>query len=320
MAQRLTVIPADIVTNGMPLVPTVGFVPGLFKDLAATGRNSVWLSAAEAIDGFGGVALAISAAAAPDANDGDPHEPVALMQATPFTTTPASMDAPRPYPVRERTPVHVLQARIRRWQPDLAVDTDTYRAAVLLLAGLEYGQNLDLLARRTSFTRAFVAKAARRLIDNGVWQGGRTVVEWDLGEQASSAFWNDVGVAEGKLCRRMNEDGTIEWAPPGFWNKSYQYDDDDADARLDTVYHDAGRRTAETIPLADERVGSNQPGAAAGEAVPATAPVSSTTPPASTQPPAPATRPAPPQDSAEPTSDAQPPSLMEIFSDAVWIR
>jgi hypothetical protein len=308
------------VETGSTLAKTVDIGIDFATETALSGRNSVWLSAADAVDGHGEWALAL-ASAPPNADPIPIPDPIAPMQVTPFPSNPASMDAPRPYPTRERTPVHVLQARVRRWNPDLPVDTDTYRAAVLLLAGLEYGQNLDLLARRTSLARAFVAKAARRLIDNGVWQGGKTVVDWDLGEQASPSFWNDVAVAEGRLCRRIAEDGTIEWAPPGFWNKSYQYADADAQSRLDTVYHDAGRRGDETIPLADERVADNgqaeAPQSGATAATPAPAPTNAVPAPSS-------------PDSGNGNGNGngngdghtgeQPPSLMEIFSDAVWIR
>jgi hypothetical protein len=323
----------EIVDPGMTLASAIGFVSTVPTDSAASGRHSVWLSAADAVDGFA-IALAAAPAALASGNDGTPKEAVALMQATPFSSNPGSMDAPPPYPTRERTPIHVLQARVRRYNPELAVDSDTYRAAVLMLAGLEYGQNLDLLARRTSFARAFVAKAARRLIDNGVWQGGRTVVEWSLAEEPSQAFWNDVAVAEGKLCRRMTEDGSIEWAPAGYWNKSYQYVDAGAAARLDTVYHDAGRRPTEPVPLADERVTDTAETGNAGPA-PATGPVASNGAPPAANP-----QPADTAADADPATGSvndgsssngagagangqpgeEPPTLSEIFSDAVWIR
>jgi hypothetical protein len=240
------------------------------------------------------------------------------------------MDSPGPVPARGRSTLAAIHARIRKYNSDVAVGSDTHRAAVLLLAGAEYGQNIDQLARRIGIDRSFVAKAARRLIDNGVWQAGRTVAEWGAHDEATVAFWNDVAVAEGKLCRRTAADGSIEWAPAGYWNKSYQFVDPGAQSKLSAVYHNPGDRPSEPVPLAAERAGDQNLTSAVE---PGSPPASTTTDPAASA----ASESAPgspaPADSTSPDSgsgtegghedDEQkppPPSLMEIFSDAVWIR
>ncbi len=137
-----------------------------------------------------------------------------------------------------RSSVDSLQQRIREHNPELDQHSSAFMASVLLLAALEYGQNVDILARRTGYDRGFVARCARRLIDNGVWAGGRTISEWSPHDVASSAFWNDVAVAEGKLCRRINGGGQIEWAAPGHWQKSYDFVDASTDLPVTTVYRD----------------------------------------------------------------------------------
>jgi hypothetical protein len=133
-----------------------------------------------------------------------------------------------------------LEARIRRYNSDLEKDSVTFRVAVILLAGLEYGHNIDRISRRTGCERAFVARVARRLTDNGVWNAGVTVADWSSTDEASGTFWNDVAVAEGKMCRRIGPTGQIEWAPAGFWNKSFHYVEQEDDAGLSTLYLDAG--------------------------------------------------------------------------------
>lgn len=146
-----------------------------------------------------------------------------------------------PTPMRTvppRASIAELEARIRRYNSDIDASSSTFRAAVLLLAGIEYGLNIDALSHRTSYPRAFVAQCARRLIDNGVWRDGRIVSDWSPADEASGAFWNDVAVAEGKLCRRETADGEIEWAPPGYWNKTYDFIDSSAGKRLGTTYRD----------------------------------------------------------------------------------
>jgi hypothetical protein len=146
-----------------------------------------------------------------------------------------------------RASVQSLESRIRRYNSDIDAGSDTFRAAVLLLASLEYGQNVELLARRTGYPHSFVAKCARRLIDNGVWSEGRMVASWSPQDEASGAFWNDVAVAEGKLCRRANADGEIEWAPAGYWKKSYEFIES-TDQPLSAVYRDP----AQPAPAAEQ--------------------------------------------------------------------
>jgi hypothetical protein len=133
-----------------------------------------------------------------------------------------------------------FEASIRRYNSDLEPDSVSFRAAVILLAGLEFGHNIDRIARRTGYDRAFVARVARRLTDNGVWKAGVTVADWSSSDEASGTFWNDVAVAEGKMCRRIGAGGQIEWAPAGFWNKDFQYVASDEN-ELSTQYRDASQ-------------------------------------------------------------------------------
>jgi len=228
-------------------------------------------------------------------------------------------------PVRtRRVEVSVFEARIRHYNSDLQSDDPAFRAAVILLAGLEFGHNIDLLARRTGYDRGLVARIARRLIDNGVWKSGVTIADWSSADEASGTFWNDVAVAEGKMCRRLGPDGRIEWAPAGFWNKNFGFVDPGADQRLATLYLDpskpqaAAQKTAssETSPEAAEPAAQ-----AAAESVPADqAPAK----PDSAIPDAGAGS----RDEGSDKADAPPaagkrngevPSLDDLFGDVVWI-
>jgi hypothetical protein len=136
--------------------------------------------------------------------------------------------------------VRDLEEMLRGYEASGDPRSERYQSALILLASTMYGQNVDLLARRTGIPRPLVSRVARRLIDNGVWQSGSTAVSWAVGEEPGEAFWNDVGVAEGRMCRRNGTDGETEWAPAGFWNKSFQFVDPEADGRLSSTYHNAG--------------------------------------------------------------------------------
>ncbi len=124
--------------------------------------------------------------------------------------------------------------------PTLEPNSPTFRCAVLLLAAERIGQNIDRLARFSGYPREFVAKCARRLCDNGVWRNGQTVYNWDeacLADDAiRRAFWADVAVAEGRMCRRENGHGGIEWAQAGCWIKSYEDDGGRIDPGASTQY------------------------------------------------------------------------------------
>jgi len=158
-----------------------------------------------------------------------------------------------------------FEARIRRYNADLEPTSLAYRAAVILLAGQEFGHNIDRIARRTGYPGSLVSQVARRLIDNGVWNAGVTVADWSGSEHASGSFWNDVAVAEGKMCRRIGPGGSIEWAPAGFWNKSFQFVDPEADNSLSTLYHDAGASpTGEATADGEPTVDAETDGVVAG--------------------------------------------------------
>lgn len=109
-------------------------------------------------------------------------------------------------------------------RPDLNPDTATYQAALVLLVGGSVRFNVDRIARIAGLDRTFVARAVRRLVDNGVWLNGETVREWDERE-LGPAFWRDVAVAEGNLYRRVSESGELEWGFPGSWWKAYDFGD-----------------------------------------------------------------------------------------------
>ncbi|MGH7502017.1 MAG: hypothetical protein ACREL7_09690 [Longimicrobiales bacterium] len=160
--------------------------------------------------------------------------------------------------------MEAIADRIRRYNSDISPSSDTFRAACLLLSALEFGQNIDVLSRRTGLDRGFVARCARRLIDNGVWKGGETAAEWSSADEASGTFWNDVAVAEGKMCRRVVAGGKVEWAPAGYWNKSFHFTDPEADTRLVNKYLDPDASVPETSPDPDQKLSDDSTGAGTG--------------------------------------------------------
>jgi hypothetical protein len=155
----------------------------------------------------------------------------------------------QPTPAPAQAPVcpdeSACAGRASRARRDLAPGDPLLRAAELLLAAPGTRFNIDLLTRRTGFSRPFVAACARRLYDNGVWRDGRDHYAADGPEDAR--FWDDAAVALGTLCRRSGPAGH-EWAPPGIWSKPYDYVGAPCSAGLAIAYQDASAPPDEAWP------------------------------------------------------------------------
>ncbi len=205
--------------------------------------------------------------------------------------------------------------RVRAFGIEAPRGSDAYQVALILVASVELGHNVERLARRTGSPRPLVSKAARRFIDNGVWSEGRTVGQWIADPAAHDAFQRDVEVGLGKLLRRVGPSGRMEWAEPGNWTKSF-----DPDAQTESpaaTYVDAPPQPAEPIALAEE-LEADQPAAPP-------APARTETRSTATPPPAEAADDASPaqepDDSDPPDEDQEPaPSLDEVFAGTVWLR
>ncbi len=111
---------------------------------------------------------------------------------------------------------------LARLAPDLEETSSMYRAGMVILLSQVVGQGVHKLARVLGYPTEFVARCARRLVDNGVWPDDLACLEGE-GEEAIESFWFDVGVAEGKLCRRRDETGKLQWAPAGHWWKDFDF-------------------------------------------------------------------------------------------------
>jgi hypothetical protein len=116
-----------------------------------------------------------------------------------------------------------VRARIALLDPALEQGSPSHEAALILVTAASIGQNIDRISRFTALPRELVARCARRLVDNGVWHEGNTVCRWLDTSGESESFRGDVAVAEGRLCRRITDEGEMEWAPQGYWRKHYDY-------------------------------------------------------------------------------------------------
>jgi hypothetical protein len=81
------------------------------------------------------------------------------------------------------------------------------RMAMLVMSAAAVGRNIDRLARITQIERETVAKFCRRLFDADIDPA-------EIGT-AHRDFWNVVGLAEGRLARRVDDMGRTEWVPVG---------------------------------------------------------------------------------------------------------
>lgn len=112
---------------------------------------------------------------------------------TPKQTTPAALSSSD------------LLARIREGikssDPNVNEDDESYKAAAVLLAAINVGQNQSKIVKLLGYPRALVAKFAYNLKKSGVWKNGKTYAEWNDPENGGIAFWMDVCVAQGLMER-----------------------------------------------------------------------------------------------------------------------
>lgn len=93
-----------------------------------------------------------------------------------------------------------IKQEVRRMDKDLTETESAFRTAVIMLAALSVGQNINKLAAFTKLPKEFVRERAAALRANGIWQNGKTNAEW-FEENGGIAFWMDVACAEGLLQR-----------------------------------------------------------------------------------------------------------------------
>ena len=146
-------------------------------------------------------------------------------------------------------PLEKLRKQIAWLRTEVDPESSRFGAAVLLLSSAVLEQNIDKLARFTGLPREFVARCARRLVDNGVWRNGALVTSWKDPAADRSDFWRDVEVAEGKLCRRLGDGERPEWAPPGEWWKSYDFTERKSEVGIVAKYETRQRWSPEPDPM-----------------------------------------------------------------------
>ncbi len=97
--------------------------------------------------------------------------------------------------------IDTIRKEVARLDPKLDVESDGYKAAVVLLSSLQVGPNIKRTAKFAQYPRAKVARFSRNLRKSGVWRGGKLYVEWFEEKNGGIAFWMDVCVAEGLMAR-----------------------------------------------------------------------------------------------------------------------
>ena len=98
-------------------------------------------------------------------------------------------------------------------------DEAGYRTAIVLLAALELGPNVDALSRFTGYSPAFVREIAWRSVEAGLWTDDDVCYEhWFThdGQVKCIAFWTDTLVAEISPLQVSEEDGAYR-----YWSKKH---------------------------------------------------------------------------------------------------
>ena len=153
-----------------------------------------------------------------------------------MSLTVSSAPRARPHrPVSARSRAELLDL-LRSLDPALAPESPAGVGALVLLAGLQMEHNVVKIAHFLGCEPSLVSRCARRLIDNGVWSGGETICAWSAEGGNLRFLWMDVDVGAGKLCRRSDPEGRLQWAPQGQWWKSFEHVRS-GEPEFETLYH-----------------------------------------------------------------------------------
>ena len=90
-----------------------------------------------------------------------------------------------------------------------AEETDSYKAALVLLSAMFWGPDTTRLAEVTQLSRTFIATIRERMIRAELWTESVTQYDhWFVGDCdiRPGCFWADVLVAEGLAVRRWVEE------------------------------------------------------------------------------------------------------------------
>lgn len=94
-----------------------------------------------------------------------------------------------------------IVAEIKRMDPKLDPDGDSFKAAVCLISALNVGAKAKSVAGFTGYPMQLVKKFSSRLIGSGIWVRGKTCCGWNDANTGAIAFWCDVNVAMGLMSR-----------------------------------------------------------------------------------------------------------------------
>ena len=101
-----------------------------------------------------------------------------------------------------------------------AEETDSYKAALVLLSAIFLGPDTTRLEEFTRMSRAFIATICERMIRAELWTESVTQYDhWLVGDCQirPGCFWADVLVAEGLVVRRwVEEEGDFR-----YWHKKF---------------------------------------------------------------------------------------------------
>lgn len=94
-----------------------------------------------------------------------------------------------------------LGREVVRMDPSIDLRSDSYKAALCLLASVHVGPDPEKISGFTGVHPDLVGSFAERLTASGVWHKGRVYCEWFDKVNGGVAFWLDVCVAQGLIER-----------------------------------------------------------------------------------------------------------------------
>lgn len=107
----------------------------------------------------------------------------------------------RPSAVRSHDLLARIKADLKKSEPEMDENDESFKAAVVLLASARIGTSQSTLHKVTGYSRPQIAKFSHYLKKSGIWRGRKVYAEWADKENGVIAFWCDVLTAQGILER-----------------------------------------------------------------------------------------------------------------------
>lgn len=102
-----------------------------------------------------------------------------------------------------------VRKELKRMDPNLSPDDESYRYALVMLTACQVGPNADKIARRARMPRSEARTLTAACRRTGIFKGTRVAGGHWFKKGGGMDFWLDVCVAQGLMVRTQSSGGGV---------------------------------------------------------------------------------------------------------------